>query len=125
MWCYALEGSPEFAIERYDYYSTGGAHSASYDLTICGSQGDSQDQLNDPRDISGDEEDNIYILEVFSTGQHVVKVYDKDGTYLGEFGDSTSITGNPLRIDVDEGDGDVHVVHADGISVFRACEIPI
>ena len=125
MWCYALEGAPEFAIERYDYYATGGMHSASYDLTICGSQGDGEDQLNDPRDISGDVDDNIYILEVFSDSEPGVKVYDMDGNYLCQFGDSTSISGDPLRLDVDEGDGEVHVVHTDGVSVFRACEIPL
>ena len=49
MWCYALEGAPEFAIERYDYYATGGAHSAYYDLTICGTQGNGQYELNRPQ----------------------------------------------------------------------------
>ncbi len=124
MWCYALEGAPEFDIERYDYYATDGYHSISYDLTICGTQGDGEDELNDPRDISGDADDNIYILEVFSDGEPGVKVYDMDGNYLCQFGDSTSISGNPLRLDVDEGDGEVHVVHSNGVSVFRACEIP-
>ncbi len=125
MWCYALEAAPEYAIERYDYYATGGSHSASHDLTICGSQGDGEDELNDPRDISGDADDNIYVLEMLSTGQPAVKVYDMDGNYLGEFGDDVTITGDPLRMDVDEGDGEVHVVHTNGVSVFRPCEIPI
>lgn len=125
MWCYALEGPPEFAVERYDYYAAGGAHSCSHDLTICGSQGDGPNQLNDPRDISGDADDNIYILESFSSGQPAVKVYDMNGDYLGAFGDSVSISGEPLRLDVDEGDGEVHVVHTDGVSIFRPCEIPI
>jgi hypothetical protein len=125
MWCYALEGAPEFAIERYDYLATGGDHSATYDLTICGTQGDGQNQLNDPKDISGDADDNIYILDVLSTGQRIVKVYDKDGNYLCQFGNNVSISGDPLRLDVDEGDGEVHVAHTNGISVFRPCEIPI
>ncbi|HDS30605.1 MAG TPA: hypothetical protein ENN67_06115 [Firmicutes bacterium] len=125
MWIYALEGAPEFAIERYDYSAAGGGHSAYHDLTICGTQGDGNYQLNDPKDISGDEDDNIYILDILSTGQRVIKVYDMNGTYLGQFGDNVSISGTPLRLDVDEGDGEVHVAHTNGVSVFRPCEIPI
>jgi hypothetical protein len=124
MWCYALEGPPEYAIERYDYYATGGSHSCAFDKTICGSKGDGHNQLNDPKDISGDADDNIYVLDIYSTSQPVVKVYDKDGNYLCEFGDSVSISGTPLRLDVDEGDGEVHVAHTKGVSVFRKCEIP-
>jgi len=124
-WFYFLEGAPEFSVERTDYYDVGGAHTHAFDQTFFGTQGDGDDELNDPKDISTDFDNNVYILDVYSNTEPVVKIYDSDCNFIGTVGDSTTISGDPLRIECDESDGSVHVLHTDGISVFRLCELPI
>jgi hypothetical protein len=125
-WYYVLEGAPEFSVERINYDSVApGAHNLNKDQTFFGTQGDGHNQLNDPKDIAGDLDYHVFILDVYSTGQPVVKVYNSDLGYIGEFGDNWSISGTPLRLDVDDVSGYVHVAHTNGVSVFRPCEIPL
>jgi hypothetical protein len=125
MWVYVLEGSPNNVIERYDYGWDGLTQTLVYDKTICnGTIGNGDYQVYSPRDMSGDGEDRIYVLDLLINGQPIIKGYDKDGNYLGRFGDSTSIAGSPLRIDCNEGTGDVHVLHNGGVSIFTPADIP-
>jgi len=124
-WYYVLESAPEYSVERINYDSESpGAHNLYKDQTFFGTQGDGNDQLNDPLDICGDEYFHVFILDVYSTGQPVVKIYNSDLGYLGEVGDSSSISGTPLRLDVDDGDHEIHVAHTNGVSIFRPCELP-
>jgi len=124
-WFYYLEGAPEYTVERTDYHGSGSDHYQTPAGTYLSGPGDGNDEINDPLDISCDYNNNVYILDILSTGEPVVKVYDSDMTYIGSFGDSTSISGTPLRIDCDEGDDEVHVLHTDGVSIFRPCELPV
>jgi hypothetical protein len=71
-----------------------------------------------------DANDRIYVLEVLSTGINCIKLYDKDGTAIAIFGTCGEIGGDPYAIESDEGDGEIHVLHSNGVSVFDASEIP-
>jgi len=124
MYIYTLEGSPEYSLERYSYDWDGSTQSLQYDSQICSGHGNGPYQLWNPKDVCGDSSDRIFVLDQLSTGQPVVKVYNSSGTYIGSFGDSTSISGTPSRMDIDLGDGDVYVAHSDGISMFTAAEMP-
>jgi hypothetical protein len=124
-WFYFLQGAPEYSVERCNYDSVlPGAHNLSPDSTFFGTKGDGHDQVNDPRDIACDLDFHVFILDKYSNEEPVVKIYDSDLGYLGEVGDSITISGDPLRLDIDDGDGEVHVVHSNGVSVFRPCELP-
>ena len=121
---YFLEGAPDYSVERLDYYGSGSTHYSVADGTFLSGPGDGDDEINDPKDIGTDADSNVYVLDVYSSGEPVVKVYDFDMNFIGTFGDSVTISGDPLRLDCDWEDGSVHVLHTDGISVFTACEMP-
>jgi len=121
MWVYVLEGAPEFDVERIDCTfepDLGGVFSFETDQSFLGMQGDGPYELNDPRDIACDDYSRVCILDVYSDGSPVVKMYDSDMVYLGEFGDDVMISGEPIRLEIDDSTCDVHVVHTDGVSVF-------
>lgn len=126
-WMYFLEANPDYSVERINYndQSPPGTHALTHNKTFFGTKGDADDQLNDPRDIAADLNYRIFILDKYSNGQPVVKIYNSDLQLLGKVGDSISISGDPLRIDIDDGDGEIHVAHTNGVSVFRPCEIPL
>ncbi len=123
-WFYILEGAPDFSVERINYDDVGSGHVWHQNQTFLSGPGNGSNQVNDPKDISVDIDDYVYILDKLSTGQPVVKIYDSNMNYIGEVGDSVTISGDPLRIDVDKGDGEVHVAHTNGVSIFRFCELP-
>ena len=97
-----------------------------------GVQSDGMDGFNDPKDISRDIDNDFYILDLLSIGEPLVKKYTEDGTEVGSFGNSNTISGTPLRIegsDYDGPDGNlVFVLHngspADLLSIFYPSEIP-
>jgi hypothetical protein len=117
---WVLEGAPRFEVERMSF---SGAFTG-VTIGLDGGQADDMSGFNDPKDITTDQFDYVYVLDLTSTGEPRVKKFDHTGVAIGYFGDSTSISGTPLRIDCDNGDGEIHVLHTNGVSVFRPCEIP-
>ncbi|MFH1676331.1 MAG: hypothetical protein ABIC40_04825 [bacterium] len=123
-WFYLLEGAPDYSVERLAYMGLSSNHYFNAAGTYLSGPGDGSNQLNNPLDIADDADSHVFILDIKSTGQPVVKIYDSDMNYLGEVGDSVTISGTPLRLDTDDSDGEVHVAHTNGVSVFRVCELP-
>ncbi len=98
-----------------------------------GSQSDGMDGFWDPKDITRDMNNDYYILDQLSNGDPAIKKYTEDGFPIGAtFGDTTSISGDPLRIegsDYDGPDGNYIIVLHDGtpadmISIFLLSETP-
>jgi len=98
-----------------------------------GAQSDGMDGFWDPKDITRDMSNDYYILDQLSNGDPAIKKYTEDGFPIGEaFGDTTSISGDPLRIegsDYNGADGNFIIVLHDGspadmISIFMLSETP-
>lgn len=107
-----LEGSGEFSIERW---SIGSAPIFKYGT---GEQGDSDDKLNNPKDVTVDLDDYVYVLDILSNGQPRIKVFDSHLQPVMGTGDSTLIPGNPISCDWDDNYDALHVLHSDGITVI-------
>jgi hypothetical protein len=109
---YFLEGDPDWHVQRftwafeYEGISWGGTHADEYF------------GFNDPRDITRDDKGNVYVLDLLSTGEPAIKGHGEEDDYLGVFGDSESISGDPLRIEGSDHDGNIFVLHSDGLSIF-------
>jgi hypothetical protein len=101
-----------------------------------GGAGDTSPNFNDPRDITRDNSlpDTIYVLDELSTGGSAIKKFTWDGSPLGTFGDGTSISSTPLRIEGSQrifpatGENLMFVLHGnitDGffISIFPPSEL--
>ncbi|HEX9743819.1 MAG TPA: hypothetical protein VGB30_00175 [bacterium] len=92
---------------------------------------DSNDGLNDPSDITRDYHNNIYVLDHLSTGEYTIKSfkYDDDSvTALGSFGSSSDWLLTPRRIEGNDFNGYVVMLHTEGeqamLSVFTENETP-
>jgi len=132
---YYLEGGNgacnEYRVQRI--YRQGGTTLLN-DPTVTwgGTRSDDMDGFNDPKDITRDIDNDFYILDYLSTDEPLIKKYDEEGTVIGSFGDSASITGEPFRIegsDYEGPDGNLmFVIHdgspADLLSIFYPDEIP-
>jgi hypothetical protein len=123
-WMYFLEASPDLSVERCHYVDKDIYDNTTH-LVIPEGTYLHNGELIDPRDICTDLDNNVFILDVDSSGQAVIRVYDEDLIPLGVVGDASSISGDPLRIDNDDDTQSVHVAHSDGVSIFRKCELPI
>ncbi len=117
---YCLEGAPEYRVEMKSL--TCGS-STSY-TNWGGVQSDGMNGFNDPKDITRDNNNNYYILDLLTTSSPLVKKYTLNGSQVGSFGDSTSISGTPLRIEGSDYNGNMFVLHDNGISLFFPSEIP-
>ncbi len=128
-----LEGDPEYYAARWMLSTSGFPYSQNFDNAYMGigSATDSDNGFNDPRDITRDDLDRIFVLDKLSTGEPRVKLWSVDGnntTSLGSFGDSTTISADPLRIEGSDYEGNIVVLHGDAspymISVFLPGEMP-
>jgi len=109
-----LEGGSEKSIERYKVAD----NSLTFmDKSLSGS-GNADDKFNNPIDITVDKDNNVYVLDMLSTGQPRVKKFDSNLVSLGGFGSSTEITGQPVAIDFDDLNNAVQVLHVEGIARF-------
>ncbi len=128
MW--SLEGSPDYYAARWGlpYLDYDGAHFGT------GSANNNDDGFYNPLDMTRTG-NTFLVLDKLSTGQPRVKGWDVDGTdvtSLGGFGDSTSISGTPLRIDADDyinidGDRLIFVLHGSSpymVSIFFPEDLP-
>ena len=115
-----LEGEPRYELEQFrlPFNHTG------ITIGLDGTPTDDMTGFNDPKDIVLDVNDRIYCLDKLSTGEAVIKLYDSTGNAIGIFGTCGAIGGDPIAIESDEGDGEIHVLHSNGVSVFYPSEIP-
>ncbi len=109
-----LEKSPEFSVERWNVDSV----VPSYTGKSIRGQGDADNLFNNPQDVTVDLDDWVYVLDILSTGQPRIKIFDENLIPVAGMGDSTSITGTPLRIDWDDYNDALHVLTSTGVAVF-------
>ena len=109
-----IEKSPEFALERWEV-DTG---APTYTGKSIGGQGDADSLFNNPKDVTIDTDDWVYVLDILSTGQPRIKVFDDNLIPVTGFGDSTSIPGTPLAIDWDDAHDSLHVLTSTTTVVF-------
>jgi hypothetical protein len=107
-----LEGSPEFAIERWAI-----SGSATYKYGT-GGQGDADELFNHPRDVTVDSQDYVYVLDILSNGEPRIKVFDNKLEPVTGIGDSTLIPGMPISCDWDDDNNALHVLHSQGVVVI-------
>lgn len=90
---FCFEGSPEYRVERrrYRLYSYAGPY--------WGGHGDTSPNFNEPKDICMDSSNMLYCLDELSTGDPAIKKFNTSGTPQGTYGDTTTISSDPLRIE--------------------------
>lgn len=113
-----LETAPERRVEAY---TTSLTYAGFY---IGGSASDGMSGFNNPLDITRDNNNNVYVLDLISTGIPRVKKYTANLLSVGFFGNATTISGTPLRIDGSDFNGNIFVLHTNGLSIFFPSEIP-
>ena len=133
-----LEKGPDYYASRFTPSGTGWAPPANAPLAYdgvtfgTGTQTDSNDGFYDPKDITRNNGSTyIFVLDLLSTGQPSIKVFDVSGTpsVVGAFGNSTSISGTPKRIEGSDYNGNVFVLHGPAastsmLSIFTPAEMP-
>ena len=110
----SLERSPEYSVERWDISSS----SPSFTGKSVRGHGDADDKFNNPQDITVDNDDWVYVLDILSNGQPRIKVFDQDMLPVQGFGDSTTILGTARRIDWDKHNNALHVLSSTSVAVF-------
>ena len=127
-------------VENEDWYCTRWELRSSwpwmfYDNAFfgTGTQTDDDDCWNDAKDLTRDNENRFFVLDKLSDETARIKVWEVDDlgpntTSLGGFGDSTTINGDPTRIEGSDYEGLILVLHesdpADLLSVFLPSEMP-
>jgi len=107
-----LEGSPEYTIEKWKV-----GVSASYKYG-AGGQGDADDKFNNPKDVTVDAMDYVYVLDVLSNGQPRIKVFSPKLAPVLGIGDSSMIPGTPIACDWDNYYDALHVLTSTGVVVI-------
>jgi hypothetical protein len=136
-----------WAVEANDYYAAlfqvpGEPNQSGsviqYHGAYCGTgaQTDADTGFNNPLDLTVDSSGRVFVLDKLSTGGPKVKVFQSTGepvTSVGSFGNTTNISGAPLRLEgsswVDPNYGNMmFVLHGSTapskISVFFPSEMP-
>ncbi len=129
-----LENEPgENYAARWELSNSGFPYDQSYSNAYfgVGTQTDNDDGWNNGLDITRDDSNNYFVLDELSTGAPRIKMWSVDGddtTSEGGFGDSTSISGTPLRIEGSDWSGEIVVLHGNSapymISVFTPHSMP-
>ena len=135
-WLQGVESSNEtnctfYTIEHTDWrvdkfqMNVGSTTLQATGVSWGGTQTDGMGGFYNPRDITRDDQNDYYILDLLSTSEPLVKKYGSTGAQIGSFGDSSSIDGDPLRIEGSDYDGNIFVLHYDSgsgdtmISIFE------
>jgi hypothetical protein len=130
-----------WAVETNDYYAGRFRlvpYSFNYDGAYVGTgaQTEADNGFYEPQDMTIDSNGRLFILDKTSTGAPKIKVFassGEPGASLGSFGNTTNISGDPLKIEgssyVDPNLGNMIVVlHGSGapsmVSVFLPNEMP-
>jgi hypothetical protein len=129
-------GNYIWTVEDPDYYA------ARWELTYDGPYGklqysnayfgtgvptDSDDGWNHACDITRDNQNRYFVLDVLSNMDPRVKVWTVEGdntTSIGGFGDSTTISQMPLRIEGSDFNGEIVVLHGDADSCMASVFVP-
>ncbi|MFH1676488.1 MAG: hypothetical protein ABIC40_05630, partial [bacterium] len=113
-----LQESPNALVYNNAYFGTG-------------YQTDDDDGFYMPQDITRDDTNRYFVLDKLSTGDPSIKVWTISGdttTSIGSFGNTTTINGDPLRIEGSDFDDKIVVLHGSAapykISVFGPYEMP-
>ena len=112
-----IEDDPEWRLEITNYGSSG------Y-YTAGGTQTDADGGFNTPIDITVDSSDDIFILDILSTGDRRIKKFTSTATSVGSFGDNTSMSEDPSCLDASLSSGWIYVGLDDMVSVFFPSEQP-
>ena len=91
-----------------------------------GSKTDNDEGWNNAKDITRDDQNRYFVLDELFTGEPRVKVWTVSGnitTSIGGFGNSTTISDIPRRIEGSDHDGNIVVLH--GNSVSEGCKISV
>lgn len=117
-WIWILEDDPEFRVERYslDLSYTG--------LSIGGSKQNGMGGFWDPRDLTRSSDGNIHVLDKLGSGSPRIKRYLPAGNGHGQYADGASISGDPLRIEGSDYNGNIFVLHTEGLSIFFPADMP-
>jgi len=107
-----LERAPEYTIEKWKI-----GVSASFKYG-AGGQGDADDKLNNPKDVTVDSKDYVYVLDVLSNGQPRIKVFSPKLEPVLGIGDSSMIPGTPISCDWDNYYDALHVLTSTGVYVI-------
>jgi len=120
---------PDYYASRWELVPSWLKYDNAYFGT--GSQTDADDGWNDAKDITRDNQNRYFVLDQLFSGEPRVKMWTVDGNItksIGGFGDSTTISGTPRRIEGSDFDGDIVVLHGDTppymVSVFNQYEMP-
>ncbi len=128
-----LEDDPDYYASRWHVYEVGVTGYLVYDDAYfgTGSQTDNDEGWNIGLDITRDDQNRLFVLDMLSTGDPLVKVWTVSGdatTSIGSFGDTTTISADPKRIEGSDHSGEIVVLHGDSpphmISVFIPSEMP-
>jgi len=126
------DGESIWVLEQPDFYCTNW-YKDSWFMKFSGRYfGDGTDSSwTDARDMSRDDGNRFHILD-YDSDSPLIRVYTGDvsgGDYIGSYGDSETISGDPQRIDGNDFDGNILVLHGSGgdtfmLSVFLPEEMP-
>lgn len=130
---WVLETANDFGVSKWDL--TTATNELTYANVFFGQggafQSDETNEFNDPKDITRDNTNRLFILDILSSAEPSVKVWevtDDVPANLGAFGDSTDISGTAMRIEGSDYDGKIVVLHDNGatdmVSVFQPVEMP-
>jgi hypothetical protein len=126
---------PDYYASRWLLSNSGYLSYLTYDNAYfgTGSQTNDDNGWYDGKDITRDNQNRYFVLDELSTGDPRIKVWTVSGnitTSIGGFGNSTTISEIPRRIEGSDYDGNIVVLHGNSategykISVFLPCEMP-
>lgn len=137
------DGELVWFVENTDFYATrwqvqppagNSTYTFMYDNYYfgSGSQTDDDDGWNNALDITRDDQNRYFVLDSLSDDTARIKVWNVDDSSpdsLGGFGDSTTISSTPLRIEGSDYNGFIFILHGnetDGYfySAFLPGEMP-
>lgn len=94
-----------------------------------GMHSEGMDGFWNPLDITRDLNSYFYILDQMMNNAPVIKKYNSTGTPIGFFGNSSTISGTPLRIEGSDYNGNIFVLHESPagdalLSIFVPVDMP-
>jgi len=115
-WVYILEDDPEFHVERYNI-------TLNYQDVTFGGYGNGAGNFHDPIDIARDKYNYYYVLDRHQDGTTRIKRFDQLGGTKGQVNCENTISGDPLRIEGSDYNGNIFVLHSEGLSIFFENEL--
>jgi hypothetical protein len=107
-----LEASPEYTIEKWE---VGNIAAFKYGT---GGHGDADDLFNNPKDVTVDSMDYVYVLDILSNGQPRIKIFSPKLQPVLGLGNGEMIPGTPIACDWDNYYDALHVLTSTGVIVI-------